>query len=109
MGRTVRNVLINLNRDVHPCTYSLFDPSDLQCQICGKKRQSLTDQGHHTGHTHFDGTFENDMPFGHEFVQSVTLPEPFEGIPFIVTAFDQLNDGFGRYTVTATLLTGFPQ
>ncbi len=108
----VRNVLINMQRDEHPCTYSLFDPSDLRCQICGKERASESAQGFHGGNRHFDGTFETDQEPDLEYATPVMFHGKLTAladIPFIMTEVELLDDGFWLCTVTATLLSGYPQ
>ncbi len=109
--RPARNILITVQRDSHPCTYSLFDPADRRCQFCGKERDRLNSQGFHEGNMHFDGTFETHLHVGFESVKPVTLhvDQLFLDVPFIVTAAELLDDGFWKYTVTATKRTGFPQ
>ena len=104
----VRNLLIEARRDTHPCTYSLIGPSDLACQICGKKRGSLSEQGFHGGNIHYDGTFETDSSLGLEFVKPVTIEVGDVGMPFYITEVEFLADGFARCTITATQIAGHP-
>lgn len=104
----VRNLRIETQRDVHPCTYSLLDPSDLACQMCGKKRATHSEQGFHGGNIHYDGTFETDSPLDLETVKPVTIEVGCVVMPFYITEVEFLADGFARCTVTATQIAGYP-
>ena len=60
---------------------------------------------------HFDGTFETDEPFDFESFKPITLHAKFfdamAEIPFIVTEAKSLDDGYWRYTVSASQIMGF--
>lgn len=104
-----RNVLIEMNRDEHPCTYSVFDPLNLACQFCGVKRKNPSEQGFHTGDLHFDGTFETDAPI--ELGGYVALPTELPDVPLLVTAVEHtfgLDGVVVQYTVTATKRGRYP-